>query len=116
MLFRRKKPNYQYLPEESAIRLAAEGSGVVDRVEVNTNGDIIYYRGGNRTHFLSFEIADYDGHSDSRKHGLPSADRLRCYDKAALATLARITGIPLAELREIRDLEDEANLAPPTWQ
>ena len=116
MLFRRRKPNYQYVPDGSAIRLAPGGSGAVDRVEINANGDIIYYRGGNRTHFLTFEIADYDGHSDSRKHGLPSTDRLRAYDKAALAALARITGIPLTELVEIRNLEAEADVAQPTWQ
>jgi len=89
---------------------------VVDHVEINTNGDIIYYRGANHTHFLTFEIADYDGHSNSRVHGLPSADRLRGYDKAALSALAQITGIPVAELKEIRDLETTANVARPTWQ
>lgn len=116
MLFRRKKVNYEYAPDQSVIRLAAGRSGVVDHVELNTNGDIIYYRGANRTHFLIFEIADYDGHSDSRKHGLPSADRLRGYDKAALSALAQITGIPVAELREIGELERTSAVGRPTWQ
>lgn len=116
MLFRRKQANYHYVPEESVIRLVTGGSGTVDRLEVRSNGDTIYYRGDNRTHFFTFEIADYDSHSDSRVHGLPSGDRLRGFDKAALATLAQITGIPLAELVEIRDLETAANVAPPTWQ
>jgi len=116
MLFRRRKAKYEYLAGQSAICLLPGCSGVLDHVEVRANGDILYYRGGNRTHFLTFEIADYDGHSDSRKHGLPSADRLRAYDKAALAALARITGIPEAELREARDLEVSSELPQPAWQ
>jgi len=116
MLFRRKKARFEYDPDAAAIRLKAGCAAAIDRVEINANGDIIYYRGANRTHFLTFEIADYDGHSDSRVHGLPSADRLRGCDKASLAALARITGVPVDELQEARDLETSAGVPPPTWK
>lgn len=118
MLFRRRRAQarYEYVAAESAIRLVPGCRGAIDRVEINANGDTIYYRGANGTHFLTFEIADYDSHSDSRKRGLPSGDRLRGFDRRSLAALAEVTGIPLDELREVRDLEASAGVAPPTWQ
>ncbi|MFH1569325.1 MAG: hypothetical protein ABIL09_15120 [Gemmatimonadota bacterium] len=116
MLFGRKQARYEYVAEESVIRLKAGCAGAVDHVEIRTSGDRIYYRGASRTHFLTFEIADYDGHADSRKHGLPSADRLRAYADQDLAALAQVTGVPLADLRQIRDLEKNSRVPPPTWQ
>jgi hypothetical protein len=116
MLWKRRRARFAYLPEQSVIRLAPGWKGMVDHVDVRPNGDLIWYRGGSRTHYLTFEIADYDAGSDSRKHGLPSADRLRGFDDKALQALARITAIPLDELKEIRELERSAQVDRPTWQ
>ena len=95
------------------IRLRESESGVVEVVEINGNGDRIFYRGSSDSHYLTFEIANYDSHSESMEHGLPSSDRLRSYARQDLSSLSGITGIPLADLVEIRDLEITLDLPKP---
>ena len=114
MFFKRKQQiKYEFLPDKSMIQLKTGMSGIVEYVEVYENGDRIFYRGSNKTHYLTFEIADYDNRSDSMKHRLPSSDRLRSYDDSHLSSVSQITGIPLTELIEIRELEKSLNLRKP---
>ena len=117
MFFTRKQKQikYEFLPDKSMIKLREGMSGIVEYVEAHENGDRIFYRGSNKTHYLTFEIADYDNRSDSMKHRLPSSDRLRSYDDSHLSSVSQITGIPLAELIEIRELEKNLNLPKPRW-
>ena len=57
MLKRRSDVRYAYLPEQSVIRLIPGCTGMIDHVDVRPNGDMIWYRGGSRIHYLTFEIA-----------------------------------------------------------
>ena len=116
IFFGSKRSKFEFLSSKSVIKLRGGESGVVDFVEINVNGDKIYYRGESNTHYFTFEIANYDHQSESMKYRLPSSDRLRSYSKSQLSFMSRITGIPLAELVEIRDLERSLNLARPSWR
>jgi len=116
MFFKRKQAKYDFIQYKSVVKLKEGMTGIIEYVEVNENGDRIFYRGNNTTHYLTFEISDYDTRSDSIKHSLPSSDRLRSYEDSHLASLSRITKIPLPEVIEIRELEKSLNLQKPRWR